>query len=606
MIKEKLHLHKTLEVAYLALTLATLNLAAICTILMNIGLDHIRIISITGTFFLTALWFFFSTREPEIPSEENLNNIYLHILGYIVVFATGLIILYIYWNGGTLPADDPVAIPTFSQAIDLNKTLVDYYAKGTSGHSYPPGAPILYSYILGWLTPINALLAFKIINIASLWLIPLTWAWVWAKYLPLNISMGAWVAICYFMFWGLDQTIGFTLPFAGKNALVIGLFITPAVVDIIIKSCKRNLLWLITPLAFFGLILINYSLLHVITVLTFVFLINDIANLRKNIRFYLKLSYVFTITGLLVYFILNEAISDPRAGGVDFYPIQGLLAAFENYVSKSSTVIIYNDAEFGISHSYYRGLFFLFFWIAALFTSFSIKSSLLKNALIASLLAVILIISFGFKVLPAAMTLDYARWILWPIQAMAYSIVFGVIINFFSYAQSQHVKFCLAVFFILSISILTQNIYKNTRVFKTTVDSQAITREELGSLRAELEIFATKNKCILLTKSTLSSDKLSASQNDVRYKYAEVVSPCKFGNGSWVNAGSADLRELGGFPNLNKLQELIKSANVIIIDNNENINNYLELLNINNEKIKASVLEKNGSKSTILLENSGI
>ncbi|WP_350601388.1 hypothetical protein [Pseudomonas sp. 65/3-MNA-CIBAN-0223] len=606
MTKKKVHLIRGIETAYLALTLVVLNLAAIATVSMSVGLDHSKAIAFFGALTFTAIWLYSRTLKLDAPSEEVTNNPLSNIVGYTTIVAAGLIVLYTYWNGGTLPADDPVAIPTFSQIIDINRTLVEYYVKGTSGHSYPPGAPILYSYILGWLPPIDALLAFKTINIVSLWLIPLTWAWLWAKHLPLNISMGVWIAICYFVFWGLDQTIGFSLPFAGKNALIIGLFITPALVDVVIDSSKKKLLWLITPVAFFGLILINYSLLHVVAVLIFAFLIPEILKLPKNIKSYLKLSYIFITTALLVYVILNEAISDPRAGGVDFYPIQGLLAAFENFVSKSSTVIIYNDANFGLSHSYYRGLFFSYFWIAALFSSLLIKSSQLRNALIGSLLAVIVTVSFGFKALPAAMTLDYARWILWPIQAMAYAIIVGAMIKIYFHTKNQKIKLFIATFFIISIVFLTQNIYQNTLVFKDTVNSQAITRGDLGGLRAELQNFKAKDKCILLTRSTLSSDKLSASQNDTRYKYAEVVSGCKFGNGSWVNAGSAELRELGGFPNLIKLQEMIKSASVIMIDENENIKNYLDQLNANGEKISTLVLEKKGTKSSVLLQDSKI
>lgn len=86
-------------------------------------------------------------------------------------------IAYVFSPGYTLPAHDPIAVPVLANVIAQGKLPIEAFEIGTSAATYPPGQPILLSAVGAALTPVDQLLALKWLVLASVSLIPLTWAW---------------------------------------------------------------------------------------------------------------------------------------------------------------------------------------------------------------------------------------------------------------------------------------------------------------------------------------------------------------------------------------------------------------------------------------------
>nr|WP_326531791.1 hypothetical protein [Rhodoferax sp.] len=490
-------------------------------------------------------------------------------LGIAVLFFA---LLWMFYKSDVLPTHDSTALPRFAQIIEHGQLLSDAYPKGRSGHAYPPGGPLLYRYAFGLLPPISALWFMKMTSLAAVALIPLAWGWMYHRLLPLPMHFVPWIALCYLAFWAGERTIGFALPFAGKNALIYGIALAPLVIVFMIETLKSRFGWLLAGLAVFGLTLINYSLLHLVAAVVGAYA--AVALLRRSMgwRDLLRLFGCFAVPSLLMLALLGDVIRDPRAGNFHFAPVNGLLQLVEVYTRRLSPVVIYHDAQFGIAHYPYRGTLFL--------VALAICFSLLRRggreqemyAVGGISLGVFLVLMFAFGVIPLGITLDYARWIVWPIQAVAMAAVAAALLHRSSgWTIPSVVVACVAV------GCAAWVFKEDARTYRREVAGQAITKRDLLALSNLYTKQAGLRPCRIVAESAISSDGLSAAQLQRKFDYSEIISACHFVNGSWVDAGEPDARAWDGLPPASRLERFAGDA-IFLIGSREKIDTYVRRL----------------------------
>ena len=484
------------------------------------------------------------------------------------------LLAWIYRKGIVLPVHDPIAIPSLAVFLAANVLPAKAFALGSFAHTYPPGAPALYAYALSVISPVTGLAAMKLANLLALLLIPAAWGWMWQRCFKLPFSRRCWIPICYLSFLGLERTLGFALPFAGKNALLFGICAAPCMIIAIIESCQRRFQWVLSAVALFGLTLVNYSLLHLVIAVIGGYMLMELWQRRLSFVVIARLVALLGITGLLIWSFLHDAISDPRAGSLQFTPLAGTARLVKDFFSRMPASIIYNDSDFGIDQPYYRGVIFMIGVVLACWISSSATSSRIKSALGAAIAAMLLVLAFAFGIVPAAITLDYARWILWPVQAMAFALTLSLLISAIgSSVRTVQVLAGLASTVICIYGVT--ELYRDSKVYRRVVNNQAISRQWLVSTANFLEFKANERPCVLIGDSSLTGDHLSVIQFDRPYSYIETVSRCRFANGSWIDRGDSDARQWDGFPTPARLRQLTTTGYVMLIGRPKRIDAYL-------------------------------
>lgn len=491
------------------------------------------------------------------------------LVGALAMF---LALLWMFYKSDVLPTHDSTALPRFAQVIEQGQLLSDAYPRGRSGHAYPPGGPVLFRYAFGLLTPLATLWLMKMTSLAAVALIPLAWGWLFHRLFPMPLRFGPWIALCYVAFWTGERTIGFALPFAGKNALIYGIALAPLVIALMVDSLRSRFGWLLAGGAAFGLTLINYSLLHLMAGVVGAYVAVHLLQRRMGWRELAKLFGCFALPSLLMLLLLGDVVRDPRAGNFHFAPVSGLLHLLEVYTRRLSPVVIYHDAQFGIAHYPWRGALFLAALAACLLMLRRTGRKEEAYAVAGMALGVFLVLMFAFGVIPLGITLDYARWIVWPIQAVAMaSIAAALLYRPGGWTRPAAALACVAL--VCGVWVFKED----ARAYRKEVGGQAVALRELESLAALYAQEAAGRRCHLVAESSISSDGLSAAQLRRKFDYSEIISECRFANGAWVDAGEPEARAWDGFPPASRLAALSGDA-IFLIGSRERLDAYIQRL----------------------------
>ncbi len=410
--------------------------------------------------------------------------------------------------------------------------------------------------------PVDSLLALKIITLLAVSLTPLSWAWAHHVLLRPSTSIALTAAIYYIAFFGLDRTILFSLPFAGKTSLLLGLSLLP-IVAVTCKSCAERIYLIpISALAVFGLIIINYSVLHALCAFLLVF---GLVLYRENaipFRQLLTVAIIGVVACALMLTFLHEALTDPRAGTFSFRPLAGVGELVRTLISRQSPIVIYDDANFGVTHSYYRGaVLIICFAVSALANDRNVRL-----AGLAFFSAIILILCFGFNVIPAGITLDYARWILWPFQAaLIASALLGLADPRVALGPA---RIALALGCIAGALLIAMD----ARTFLKVNAAQALSRVRLEQVAQAIH---PSGSCFLIASSRNSPQRLVTMEPDKALDYAEVVTPCQYATGSWVQPGIENGRSDGGLPPASVVADLLSTGQAYFIGTPDQKDSYL-------------------------------
>lgn len=481
-----------------------------------------------------------------------------------VILGFGFIIATTYGAGYVLPTYDPIAVPLLAKTILGGMLPLDAFPMGSSAHSYPPGYPILFAPMLAVLPFTDSLLFFKILNISTIVLIPACWAWMQEQVLPTNIPTWQFLVASYLAFFGIERTLGFALPFAGKNAVLLGVLLVPIAVVTMIRLAKNEVRWPLMAAPFFGLVLIHYSMLHMMAALIASYIAIGLCIKHVTWREALRLALAGVITLGLLLFFLHEALTDPRAGGFTFAPLEGAHNVFRTLIAKYSFMVIYGDQDFGILKFPYRGLALMFCTGASVIISYKTNVPNLRYAALWYFGALVGTLAMALGVVPSGLAVDFARWFLWAIQAAIFLTALTGLLLLVRYSVGLRknmsiLAVCITAILAFTLMLLDRTIYINTN------EAQRVTRAQLIEMQSVLHTASSGQSCFIASESTSIPDLLVTIQKEKRWEYAEIVTDCIYLTGSWMHPGAPGGRTLGGLPSETALDTLSDQAALIFL-----------------------------------------
>lgn len=503
-------------------------------------------------------------------------------LSLLPILCATALVTWTYSGPNVLPVNDPIAIPALATHLVAGELPASVYPPGSFGHAYPSGAPLLFSALWGAMSPAQGLMVLKLLTLLALVLIPASWGWLLHRSFALPLRLPLWLTLCYLAFWGLERTIGFVLPFAGKTALIWALALCPLLTAFLWDSAHRASpwRWLAGGLALFGLIMLNYSMAHLTAAcLAGLWLARLERGRAGQAVAALRLFAMLTLAALLVLLLMRDAISDPRAGGFQFAPWLRMHHMVELFLQEKTPVVIFHNTEQGMVQPLYRGAIQLAAWALAWLAAPHVAQGRYVRSLRACLLIILLILLAGFGVVPSGITLDYARWIVWPVQALSFALVMAMA---WSAAREWRglPRALAAVLATLLIGASLFMIRLDGPALKQVVRADAVPIKRLVQEAGWLQEMAGPGPCRLIGDSHVTGDNLSVYQVSRLYGHVPLVSSCRFVNGSWVDKDVAEARAWDGLPSADQLRTLLNApgATLLLIGSVERMQPYMSRL----------------------------
>lgn len=466
-------------------------------------------------------------------------------------------IFVLYKNGLTLPANDPIADPTFGSVIFRGIALNNYYGAGQSGHAYPPGVPLLLSVANASFGTLGALATFKLMCLFSVALMPLSWGYATKSVFNLKTSLAVIVALFYVAAFGFERTINYTLPFAGKNSQLIMLAAFPLFLVQFIKLAEASIATLIcTGIAFAGLIFVHYSAIHLAVGLIGSIFISTAYQNRDRPEFWLKIFWRFSLMGVLgiaIFLLLfAQAIHDPRSTlGAHTQLPTAIHVFFSTFFSPNeSPLTIFNRPSFQQIGSPARG----FFLISSVVFSWSVihiirdepmhteaKNIFFSNACFLS--TIIIAVAFGSGLINVGASLDFSRWFVFPAEFAVFGC--GALSGYLLLRRIFDLKAALgcALSFLIFPAVL---FYSDTQTIAPAARYGVLSKNQISSLQ---KIFvSTPHGCYVAAPSTDADKGLSYAQKYRLLEYLEAATNCLIVNGSWVHGPYPGWRSAMGLP----------------------------------------------------------
>jgi hypothetical protein len=315
------------------------------------------------------------------------------------------------WPGYILPTHDPIAVPLFAQIVATGRLLTEAYAPGDSGFAYPPGFPILLAPLFAVLDPYRVLADFKFASLAIAAAIPLTWAWMLARLFPSPLPLWQHAAASCLAFVGIERTLAFALPFAGKNAQLLAALLAPIVIVVMIERSRARWGWVLGAAALFGLVLIHFAALHLVAALLAGYCVVALSEQRVGLRQLAALVGMGVLAAGLLVAMLHAIVQDPRGGGFGYPQLsQGIVSLARTFVSRHDPVLVISDEspDFGVTASPYRGLLLLLCAALCLAAPWlrPVDATLraARAAAMACFVAILISLAFAYRLVPAPKT----------------------------------------------------------------------------------------------------------------------------------------------------------------------------------------------------------
>lgn len=479
----------------------------------------------------------------------------------------------IYWKGVTLPANDPIADPTFSSVLERGITLNHFYAIGDSGHSYPPGVPLLLSFLMSLGGNITTLISFKALCLVAVALMPLTWAWGIRRLLGISTPLKFIVPAFYVSAFAFERTLNYALPFAGKNSQLIMLMLLPAFLVKIQAIKSRNAASIIlSGMVFLGIILIHYSAIH----LTFVMLVpiylikffKEKRAWRSALADTARPLIICTLGITFFLLLFPDALHDPRStlgGSYDFR--LSITHFFEAWLEPNTSMLaIFNDTKVQAIGSPARGYILigcvLFCWLAKRAGARLRRNSELEGIFTGAaclFLSLIAAMIMGSGLINTGASLDFTRWFIFPIQ---FSLIGLAVVSIFLLIRNlrfawSSVLLALA-FAIASLTVL----YRDTIAVKRGAGVGVLTKSNIIALQKSFPV--SSDDCFIISPNTAAGQNTFAQKYRIM-EYAEMVTHCTMVLGSWVHGASPGWRDKDGLPRSTAYAALPGNARVYFV-----------------------------------------
>lgn len=482
----------------------------------------------------------------------------------------GLILLVVAWlmllfgSGAALPPGDAVAVPQFAQAIAGGRLLTQAYPPGSSGHAYPLGYPILLAPLMAWLPPIPALAVFKLLTVAVVAATPAAWAWLQRRLFTPELSALAVTAAAYAAFMGLERTLVFLIPFAGKNAVMLGVLLFPAVVAAAVELARSRRLWPLGALPMFGLVLVHYSMLHLLAAVLGGYVVVGLASRRIGPGGALRLAAMGAATVVMLLILNGEALGDPRAGGFAVQPLSGLGRMLDQIVARRPALVIFTDLDFGLPAPSYRLLQLGVGALVSALLAWRLREPGLRDSALVWLLALTAVLAMAFGVLPAGITLDFVRAFAWSLQAAIFMVLGLALLEAWRKAGRPW-RIAGGAVAALAALYTAWIVLHDGRAERGAYRTRAVSRSALVEIQAVLPRSGGLRRCLLIGQSRTMLDGLVTVQKAGAWTYAEILSPCRFVNGSWIERPLPGARDLAGFPSAQALAALPGAAELLFV-----------------------------------------
>ena len=492
-----------------------------------------------------------------LPTSETLR-----CFAVIGMFAAGLTL--IYREGCVLPMRDHINVPALARTIASGVLPHQVYSPATRAFIYPPGEPILFAPFVALLSPIDALLVFKILSLAVVALIPATWAWMHARLFPSPIQPWLRLAISYLVFFGIERTLGFAVAMAGKNAVLLAVLLFPLVAVLVLTAARRRFGWILGGAALFGLTLVHYSMLHLCAAFLGSYVVVALVTRRMSFGEAIRIVAMGVIATASTLVMLREVIADPKAGALPPDVATGLGSFLQILFARDSQIAIYNDSDFGIPGFPYRGLALFGCTAFTVAGAWAIGMPRLRDCALVSFSAFLISLGFAVGIIPAGVVFDYARWYMWAIQALVFLTASVALWHCATTSTRPASRACLAASAAVAVFAVYMMI-ADARVHAEVAAERTLTRSELAQMMSTLENASAGRECRIIGDSIEFPEVFLAIQLSGVLDYAEVVTSCRYVNGSWVDSAIPGGREIDGFPSVAALESIPRNAALLLV-----------------------------------------
>ena len=519
------------------------------------------------------------------PKTETRGGSKDHLFGILcgVVFFAFLLIIY-QPSGAVLPVHDPIAVPTIAKIISEGSFPASYYSPADLAYSYPPGYPIIFSYFVT-LFGIRALTVFKDLNLAVLAAIPLAWAWQVRELFSPKIH-SRWLFIgSYLAFFGLERTLSFALPGAGKNAMLLAALVTPLLLVTLFQLANDPKKWMAGGLVFFGGALLHYSIFYLVSTFFAGYVIYGILTRTIGYRNVAGLAFM-GILGMLGFVLLfPEALQNPQTGELGIrISLERMQLVWAAIVAKYSVVLAIYNSQInnisGLAPSPYTGL------VLAASVGFASLVTETRSLAVTYGLAILLSLLCGYGVIQLGLQLDIMRWYLWTFEAVA--LLAGILALLTFAATSPRIVY------LIFICIITFGLVRLARdSVWVYMQQQPLTTDDLLKIPKIIDpILRPAQPCYLIGQSidvytSPLPGMIVQSRRDL--DYLEYTTPCQFLNGSWVQGGALGGRELNGFPAVAVLRSASQSGLVMFVGTDTGLEDMKKSLWLNGYDVAAQL-----------------
>jgi hypothetical protein len=546
------------QTTYEGLILAWLcSFISIKFVALRLGTPGLYDVIFAGAAFAVA-----AIAAPQVNKTPYPQELRFGVLSAIICFAA---LLTIYTpSGAVLPAYDPIAVPTIAKIISEGKSPLDYYSPSDLAYSYPPGYPILFSYVVK-LFGLDALFIFKTANLAVVASIPLAWALqVRALFQPGLPSR--WIILgSYLAFFGLERTISFALPGAGKNSMLLAALVAPVLLVTLFRLADEPKKWLAGGIVFFGAILLHYSILYMAGTFFAGYVIYSILTRKIGSRKVAGFLFMGCVGLLALMLLFPEALKNPQTGELGAkISLDRTRFIWDTITEKYSVIFaIYNpvnNLDFGFSPSPYMGLLLA----GCLGFAFSIAETRSLAATYA--LAILVSLVCGYGVVSVGLQLPAMRWYVWTFDAVA---LLACLLALLTLAPSSPRMVYLALLGITAFGFV--RIAGDTWWVYHRAELQKLTTDDLVRIPNLIKpILRPAQPCYLVGQSktnvmvgSLSPGMFSQPRKDL--DYLEYTTACRYLNGSWIQGGAPGGRELNGFPAVSVLRTASQRGPVMFV-----------------------------------------
>ena len=477
----------------------------------------------------------------------------------VVTFVVGLL----YWAGCVFPSDDAVAILAFGRRIAVNQAMLQVpFASEATWAAYPPGLPVLLSLLFSIFSTVNALSVFKWALLLVIAATPLIWACYCQRLFRLRISL-VYIYIAFVLgVFLLERTLLLAPSFAGKYALIVTGALLPFCLWSVSQAHRSFGSFAVAVLAILGLVLIHYSAIHLLLVLSpFLCFAMWQPRLRRQVR--LALGFAAAICSAVLFvpmalFASAAGIEHQAPQDVNFFKLLGdaLLG------HRSHFLFVFHDVA-KLSHWTNKG-WALLGAIVLTVTLWAVSSKtkrLLRQCALMTLgggIAVVLGAMLGCGLFSSAqVSFDYARWFSFFPQFVVFSAaVLAVYVVAVKAWQNKNRRLA-AIVGIVALGVLITRIpyaWDDVRHVRWLVKASHVSRQEIKEATSTLAVFDKKAPCYVATKGLPIADRYTHGYRLV--SYVPVVSDCVVVSGSWIHMPMPGGRDLNGLPSQSLVQRL--------------------------------------------------